>query len=293
MGFDLCIARSQCYVPGAFTLDCQLLSCLLRWAPFLIPLGSNLGSKRAPQKDSPFGHSFSRRELKEAGSKSGNLDAQSIVETCSNLGFFVPIVFPKWTNTFETALHSGFRIEVCSRLLLSPLKNAFCLPKSILAYIFFNVTVIHLQTILSRMCTYHINKHFQRCGLCRMPTCGYSSLTCFRSSSEEPLRLRHLSNGCAQFWFCILFGFMMRPSQLEITPVSHTVMLFAFQHNSFLDNFCHLLTQLCLRCLQSFLCTRICFLLDRILHVVCTAIRFFFDEKNIMVWCLLWSMALM
>ena len=50
---------------------CQLLSCLLRWAPFLIPFGSNLESKRAPQKDSPFGHSFSRRELKEAGSKSG------------------------------------------------------------------------------------------------------------------------------------------------------------------------------------------------------------------------------
>ena len=61
-------------VSGVFGNDnhCQLLSCLLRWAPFLIPFGSNLGSKRAPQKDSPFGHPFSRRELKEAGSKSGN-----------------------------------------------------------------------------------------------------------------------------------------------------------------------------------------------------------------------------
>ena len=54
-------------------LQCQLLSCLLRWAPFLFSFGSNLGSKRAPQKDSPFGHSFFRRELKEAGSKSGIL----------------------------------------------------------------------------------------------------------------------------------------------------------------------------------------------------------------------------
>ena len=62
---------------------CQLLSCLLRWAPFLIPFGSNLGSKRAPQKDSPFGHSFSRRELKEAGSKSGTCMLDIMLEFAS------------------------------------------------------------------------------------------------------------------------------------------------------------------------------------------------------------------
>ena len=66
-------AKSDTFINGQnFHRQCQLLSCLLRWAPFLIPFGSNLGSKRAPQKDSPFGHSSSRRELKEAGSKSGN-----------------------------------------------------------------------------------------------------------------------------------------------------------------------------------------------------------------------------
>ena len=54
-------------------LMCQLLSCLLIWVPFLFPFGPNLGTKRAPQKDTPFRHSFSRRELKEAGLKSRRL----------------------------------------------------------------------------------------------------------------------------------------------------------------------------------------------------------------------------
>lgn len=36
--------------PTTRPYNCQLLSCLLRWAPFLFPFGSNLGPQRAPQK---------------------------------------------------------------------------------------------------------------------------------------------------------------------------------------------------------------------------------------------------
>lgn len=74
-------------------VTCQLLSCLLGWAPFLFPFGSNLGAKRAPQKDNTLNFK-PRFFFHQSGSWGGRVKIWQC--DCWGLQFFYMWFFGDW-----------------------------------------------------------------------------------------------------------------------------------------------------------------------------------------------------